>query len=221
VKLIDTSEAEMTTKYTYKITRDDYPDSPREWDNLGTMVCFHRRYGLGDEHDYRTPHAFLLQFLSDQEQEDWYYWAQEGVLPQDIYEKALDVFEKDHIVLDLYLYDHSILSISTHSFIGRAQHAEWDSGWIGWIYVPLEQVREEFRWKRITQKRREIIEEVLRGEVEIYDMYLRGDVWEYTIEDESGEIMGRCCGFYGREEAEREAEKTIKLLVTKEAQDDH
>ena len=28
---------------------DESPESPREWDNLGTMVCAHRRYSLGDE----------------------------------------------------------------------------------------------------------------------------------------------------------------------------
>lgn len=28
---------------------DDSPESPRDWDNLGTMMCSHRRYTLGDE----------------------------------------------------------------------------------------------------------------------------------------------------------------------------
>jgi len=33
-----------------KIVADMNPESPREWDNVGTMVCSHRRYNLGDEH---------------------------------------------------------------------------------------------------------------------------------------------------------------------------
>ena len=37
-----------------RIKRDDYPQNPREWDNLGTMVCGHRRYCLGDEQAQNT-----------------------------------------------------------------------------------------------------------------------------------------------------------------------
>ena len=37
---------------------DDNSESPREWDNLGKMVCFHKRYELGDMHDYADPEDF-------------------------------------------------------------------------------------------------------------------------------------------------------------------
>ena len=36
-------------KYKLEIFDDLNPCSPREFDNLGTMVCFHRRYDLGDQ----------------------------------------------------------------------------------------------------------------------------------------------------------------------------
>jgi len=33
------------TDYQIEIIHDEFPQNPRiEWDNLGTMVCFHRRY---------------------------------------------------------------------------------------------------------------------------------------------------------------------------------
>lgn len=32
-----------------RIIRDAYPESPRDWDNLGTMYCEHRKYNLGDK----------------------------------------------------------------------------------------------------------------------------------------------------------------------------
>lgn len=37
------------TRYILNIEQDEYPESPREWDNLGTMYCEHRRYTLGDK----------------------------------------------------------------------------------------------------------------------------------------------------------------------------
>ena len=42
-------------KYELKIEQDTDPMNPRtDWDNLGTMVCFHNRYDLGDKTDYRS-----------------------------------------------------------------------------------------------------------------------------------------------------------------------
>ena len=38
--------------YLIEVHQDESPESPRSWDNLGTMICFHRRYDLGDKHDY-------------------------------------------------------------------------------------------------------------------------------------------------------------------------
>ena len=45
------------------------------------------------------------------------------------------VISEKYLMLPLYLYDHSGLAMSTESFSGRAPHAEWDSGQVGWIYV--------------------------------------------------------------------------------------
>ena len=40
----------------YKVTiePDENPVSPRDWDNMSKMICFHRRHALGDEHDYKS-----------------------------------------------------------------------------------------------------------------------------------------------------------------------
>ena len=41
-------------------------------------------------------------------------------------------------ILPLYLYDHGGISMSTGSFVGKAPHAEWDSGIVGYIYIDKE-----------------------------------------------------------------------------------
>ena len=39
--------------YMLMVQPDDFFISPRKLDeNFGTMICFHRRYYLGDEHNY-------------------------------------------------------------------------------------------------------------------------------------------------------------------------
>ena len=39
--------------YIIEIEQDENPESPREWDNLTTMICFHKKYNLGDKHDIK------------------------------------------------------------------------------------------------------------------------------------------------------------------------
>lgn len=49
------AHTEKVKDYNLKIIYDECAESPREWDNLGTMVCFHRRYNLGDKHNFSSP----------------------------------------------------------------------------------------------------------------------------------------------------------------------
>ena len=45
---------------TLIIERDDDPVDPRiDCDPFGHMICWHRRYSLGDGHHYDTPEDFL------------------------------------------------------------------------------------------------------------------------------------------------------------------
>ena len=48
--------------YALMVQPDDILISPREVnDNFGTMVCFHRRYQLGDSHNYIDKDDFLRE----------------------------------------------------------------------------------------------------------------------------------------------------------------
>jgi len=160
--------------YTIKIVPDYCPEDPRGWSNLGTMYCKHRRYNLGDVHEFDSTED-LLAFVR----------------------------QPDVISLPLYLYDHSIQCMSTQSFVGRAVHAEWDSGMVGYIYVTKQRAREDHRWKRLTAKRIQYIVNQLRGEVSTYSSYLSGSVYGFIIEDAGGEIVDSCYGYYDYDDSER------------------
>ncbi len=47
--MTDAIETFEVGERTVKLYHDDEPGSPREWDNLGHMVCWHRRLNLSDE----------------------------------------------------------------------------------------------------------------------------------------------------------------------------
>jgi hypothetical protein len=157
--------------HTGRILSDEDGCNPREWDNIGTMVCFHRRYELGDkDHGYRSG--------------DFNGW--------DDMEKAILRDHPGAIILPLYLYDHSGITMSTGPF-----SCPWDSGQVGLIFVSAKRIREEYGAKRISKKLRERVEGYLRNEVEEYDRYLRGECYGYVIEDEAGEEVDSCWGFLG------------------------
>ena len=79
---------EVVGNYKIKIIPDSEPMNPREeFDHLGTMICFHRRYTLGDKHN-----------MSLEEAQEFFYGS------------------KDVIGLPLFLYDHSGITMSTSVF---------------------------------------------------------------------------------------------------------
>lgn len=174
-----------------RIERDDDPSSPREWDNLGRMVCFHRSYNLGDKHDYNTAH--------------YDGWA--------AVRAAITKEENAVVILPLFLFDHSgiTMSCSTDMFRAADSHG-WDWGCVGFIFARREDVLKEYGKKRITKKTLENVTKVLVGEVETYDLYLTGDVWGYIVEDDDGEHLDSCWGFYGREYCEKEAADMVTYL---------
>ena len=57
--------AAKNDKYTLLMLPDDDAPNPREdCDCFGKMVCWHRRYNLGDDHDYEEPIDFLRDLYS-------------------------------------------------------------------------------------------------------------------------------------------------------------
>lgn len=74
-----------------EVFRDEFAESPREWDNLGKMVCWHKRYNLGDKHEYKDPQAF----------------------------RESEEYKNAFVILPVYLYDHSGITMSNTDFGDR------------------------------------------------------------------------------------------------------
>jgi hypothetical protein len=217
-KMVDYASAEETLKNLWlkdkdaieayefngkviRIYTDENPDSPREWDNLGHMVAFHKRYTLGDKTD-----------LDSDQFDSW--------------ESMADYLIKDEnavVILPIYLYDHSGLRMKVGSFSGLLPqgHAEFDSGQVGFVYVTKDELAKASKswdkgWKNKYHKgksNKQIAEDILKGEVETYDQYLSGDVYGFDVSDpKTGESIERVFGFYGMDEAKKEAESVASYI---------
>jgi len=182
---MEATETKTIGKYKIEIFPDEEPYNPRDDDNLGTMICFHNRYSLGDDHSYSSS--------------DYSGW--------DEMKRAIIKKENVGVILPLYLYDHSGITMNTEGFSCR-----WDSGQVGWIFISKEKIRKEYSVKRISEKLMERIDECLKAEVSTYDQYLTGDVYGFCITDtETGEEMDNSWGYYG-DSCMEEAEAVVKHL---------
>jgi hypothetical protein len=168
--------------YHIKILQDVEPINPREWDNLGTMICFHKKYNLGDQHNYNS--------------NDFGSW-----------DELLSQINKDQklaVILPIYMYDHSGITISTTPF-----SCPWDSGQIGFIFVSKVDALKEYGGSKLTKKLKEKLTQHLIGEVETYDQYLTGDVFGFqiTLNDEE---LDSCWGYFGTESCLNEAKSIVE-----------
>lgn len=189
---------ELYKGYNIKVEQDENPESPREWDNFGTMACFHKRYNLGDKTDLNSE-----DFGSWQEMEDYI-------------KKDLEAIS----ILPLYLYDHSGLRIKVGDFYGLLPqgHAEFDSGQVGFIYCTKEDIKNNWGIKKVTKNYLERAETLLRGEVKDYDSYICGDVYGYVITDpaKNDDTEDSCWGYIGNSDAcLEEAKRVVDSMTSK------
>lgn len=182
-------------KFNLKIEQESYPESPREWDNLTTMICFHKRYNLGDKHEYESNYFNSYAELKEQ-------------------------LEKDHTILiikPLYMYDHSGITISTSPF-----SCGFDSGQIGWVYVSKESaaylgtpIDDIDKLDSYLESEVNTYDQYLRGDVYGYELYEEIEVIKKypdgrEVTDIEDEKLDSCWGYYG---ADHEASGLLDAVL--------
>jgi len=199
--------------YTIEVYPDIDPMNPREWDNVGTIACWHRRYDLGDEQitgDLDTWFMGMLDF--SYEQEEWYYNKYEGDT-EGLMNALRDRMDKRYVILPLFIYDHGGITMSTGSF-----SCPWDSGQVGYTYVSHKEIREANGWKYLTRKRISQTKEYLKGDVETYDQYLTGSVYGYQVKDPRDNDVDSCSGYYGYDFEANDLAPTARSVIDNDIQ---
>ena len=215
---MDAHTVETYKDWTIEIHNDTDPMNPRtDFDNLGTMCCWHRRMNLGDNpekierfspiewmiHELIYNYESKIPYPKDSYCEDW--------LMEDE-ERVLKYFNKFHIVLQINAYEHGGITISSGGFSDI-----FDSGQLGFIYISKEKALKEFSQKKWSKKLEEKVIRILEGEIETYDQYLTGDVHGFCIyrpEDEDCDnVEESVWGFYGSKYCMEEARMVIDSTI--------
>ena len=223
----DSAEEFEVGRCKVKIKFDPDPMNPRkEYDNMGTFVCWHGKYDLGDEQPKKDPSGYLhdlaTQHDASLDTDDLAYGKKRNAILNANYE-----------LMPLALYDHSGISMYEGGNVAgesagdpRGHHmmdsAGWDSGQVGFAFISLKKALEEaptvgeikgwdtevswpepFEGKNRTV--RDFARKHLEGELETYDAYLTGQVFGYVVEDEDGNHLDSCWGFYEDDYCKKEA----------------
>jgi hypothetical protein len=196
--------------FEIRIFYDTFLDeSPREWSNIGKMVCWSSRHTLGDEQPKNNPFDYMEEVIVDNG-----FWDTDHNEVTD--EQVVKMFNKIAISLPLYLYDHSGITMNTTGF-----SCNWDSGQVGFIYVLKKDVLKEWSKKKMSKQLYAKAVKVLKQEVETYNQYLTGDVYGYQIiePDCDENNLDSCWGFYGLDYCIQEA-KSVADYWAKEGEKD-
>lgn len=177
---------------TIRIVPDDDAESPRTYDNLGHMVCWHSRYDLGDQQVRPNDHYSLDEFLTS----------------------LVDDYSPT-VVLPLYLLDHSGITIKAGEKVDLAElfipdrepftfdPGGWDTSFVGFILDTADT-------RKMMGNVPEEVEEVLRHEVAAYANWLEGGYVAFIVEDSDGNHLDSLWGIddldYAKECAEDSAD---------------
>lgn len=191
-------------EYTLTVEYEDYAESPREWDNVCKMICWHRNYDLGDQHNYDDSDEFMSDIL----------YRICGMNPDD-YEslstrdKLKLIFESGQIVIKpINLYDHSGITVSTSN--SYPYNDRWDSCCVGFIYITKKKIFDDglclcekdengnivfiehkhsngqstYSAKTIQtteENWKDVANHYIECEMGTYDQYVRGEVYWYKL----------------------------------------
>ena len=153
-----------------KIYIDPEPINPRDWDNLGKMICWHNRYDLGDKHDYTIDefHEFL--------------------------EKT------NTVTLPLFLLDHSGLRMKNTSFNDPWDSGKVGYIYITYDDIRKEYDRKRVSKKLITQVYKilqgetETYNQYISGDTYCYTL---SKLITCNLNEVHEEFIDSCGGFYG------------------------
>jgi len=116
--------------------------------------------------------------------------------------EVVEQFKKTHHVFPIEAYIHSgvVLAFSQE---GNFPDRRWDVSQVGFAFASKKE------W-RVKAKAREAAASL----IEQWNQYSSGDVWGYIIEDDEGNHVDSCWGFYGRAYCEQEAKSAMESALS-------
>lgn len=196
----------LKEKLMIEIDYDEYSDSPREWDNLGTFYTWDDGYDSPDKNEFNNGIEFFEDMLGEKLVSRVH---DNNSNTSDFMKEIIPHADKaGYILYPVGKYEHRQVNYSLGCSSG------WDSGTVGVIFAKKEKIRHEYGIKNITKDIREKVEKNFAHEVWLYTQYANGEAYGFTVTDLLGNVIDSCSGFY-----DDMSDKKMALDITSEYAD--
>ncbi len=159
-----------------KVVREQYPESPREYDDLSRLVSLDGRFS-GDDVDEELYRACMTPASVKR------------------FRKAGGLLEPVHC------YEHGGIALSLGGVPASWPDQQWDVRFVGFMAAPAEAIRRVFCRKRIAKSTRELALRHMRESLKQYEDYLNGAVYRYVAYDHAWNERDSCGGYLGADHA--------------------
>lgn len=161
-----------------KITHGDIAESPRNWSNLGYFITIDRNYRSPDNNQD------IINIVKDTgdnatSQEDHIKLIKKAIKDQ-LNEKVVAIYP-------IVKYEHGGISYS----LGSKHGFDYSNNG---FYIITDKTQ------NLLGTPKKSFEKVIKQELEEYNQYINGEVYQFTLYNEQGEIVDSCGGFYDLED---------------------
>ena len=178
-----TLRKELSDGVRAELMIDSMPTSPREWDNIGEIVGFHKKYELSDNPKERWPDGgvFIVDLLSDEitalavaesvGDTDWDHFAESW--------DAMTDEQRGRIIdsYDGYLGAVTVRDRGDGCFVTpiRGEDADRLEDMDAIVIVTPEKIQKEYG--EVTPETLEKVTRCVTGEIKEFSTWMEGDVW--------------------------------------------
>lgn len=160
------------------ISYEDCPESPRKWSNLGYFITVDRNYHSPDKNE--TLENIIKETGNIAKDQKHHMQLIKKEILKETGEKVIAIYPVSK-------YEHSGVVYKLGTTCG------FDFSNNGFYIVTEESQKELGTPKKLFEK-------VIRQELETYTKYVNGEVYQFILRDENGDIEDSCCSFYSIDE---------------------
>lgn len=197
-----------------QIVRDDDCLTPREWDNLGTLLLHPSKKHWTCKKPFEAAgyESDLIVDL-DVPKDGSPYKHMENLIRE-----QLGMNPRDVVAYPITKHGHSYIMLS----LGYRE--SWEHGVVGFVFATKEKIRKEYGVERITKSIMERVGACLASELDTLADWVNGDAYGYVIEQVAYDDLGdevecthldSCYGYIGdMDYCKSEAEEMVKRYLT-------